>query len=99
MKPIDPTESAPKAVPHERAGLLRRMAARLYDSFLIGAIWLILGYVIQFMFQFKSNQVVNGIVETDSLVNAITFLMMLLSSSSFYLYFWRRGGQTLGMLS
>ena len=99
MKPIDPTESETKAVPHERAGLLRRMAALLYDSFLIGAIWLILGYVIQFMFQFKSNQVVNGIVETDSLVNAITFLMMLLSSSSFYLYFWRRGGQTLGMMS
>ena len=99
MKPINVTESETEKVLYERAGLLRRLAALLYDSFLIGAIWLILGYVIQFIFQFKSNQLVNGIVETDSLVNAITFFMMLASSSSFYLYFWRRGGLSLGMMS
>lgn len=99
MKPINFKESKTETILFERAGLLRRLAALLYDSFLIGAIWLVLGYVIQFIFRFKSNQVVNGIVETDSLVNAITFFMMLASSSSFYLYFWRRGGQTLGMMS
>lgn len=99
MKPIDFKDSETETTLFERAGLMRRLAALLYDSFLIGAIWLVLGYVIQFIFQFKSNQVVNGIVETNSLVNAITFFMMLTSSSSFYLYFWRRGGQTLGMMS
>ena len=32
------------------AGLWRRLAALLYDGFLVAAIWMVLGYLIQFAF-------------------------------------------------
>lgn len=82
-----------------RAGLFRRLAALLYDSFLVAAIWMLLGYVVLAFFGADSNQVVNERVETDPLQDFILFTMMVLSCSGFYLYFWMRSGQTLGMLA
>jgi uncharacterized RDD family membrane protein YckC len=82
-----------------RAGLPRRLAALLYDGFLVAALWFFIGYAVLAIFGTDSNQVVDGVVQTDSAVSALTFALMLASSSGFYFWFWRRGGQTLGMIS
>ena len=81
------------------AGLPRRLAALLYDGFLVFAMWMFIGYAMLAIFGTDSNQVVDGAVQTDATVSALTFLLMVASSSGFYLWFWRRGGQTLGMIS
>lgn len=82
-----------------RAGILRRLAALLYDGFLVAALWFFIGYAMLAAFGTESNQLVDGKVETDSLVSNLTFLLMVASSLGFYLWFWLRGGQTLGMIS
>ena len=82
-----------------RAGLLRRLAAMLYDGFLVAALWFFIGYAMLAVFGTDSNQLVEGKVQTDSLVSNLTFLLMVASSLGFYLWFWLRGGQTLGMIS
>ena len=75
------------------------MAALLYDGFLVAAIWMLLGYSVQFIFGTEGNQLIDGVVQTDPLVDNILFLLMLASSSGFYLWFWTRSGQTLGMIA
>lgn len=84
---------------HPRAGLLRRLAALLYDAFLVAAIWMLLGYIVQLFFGPESNQVVGDRVETNPVQGAILFSLMLGSCALFYCYFWIRSGQTLGMLA
>ncbi|MBL6804021.1 MAG: RDD family protein [Pseudomonadales bacterium] len=84
---------------YPRAGLPRRLAALLYDGFLVFAMWMFIGYAMLGIFGTDSNQVVDGVVQTDSVVSTLTFLLMVASSSGFYLWFWTRGGQTLGMIS
>ncbi|MBT7763439.1 MAG: RDD family protein [Gammaproteobacteria bacterium] len=84
---------------YPRAGLPRRLAALLYDGFLVFAMWMFIGYAMLGIFGTDSNQVVEGVVQTDSVVSTLTFLLMVASSSGFYLWFWTRGGQTLGMIS
>lgn len=93
------SNSKPNRDTHPRAGLWRRIAALLYDGFLIAAIWVLLGFFILLLVGPNANQLVAGEVQTDSLVDNILFMLMVLSSASFYLYFWIRGGQTLGMLA
>jgi uncharacterized RDD family membrane protein YckC len=99
------TASEPTQPDHETsaglpaAGLWRRLAAMLYDGFLVVAIWMVLGYFIQFVFGTETNQVVNGRVETDPIQDTVLFLMMVVSSFSFYAWFWTRSGQTLGMIA
>lgn len=78
---------------------MRRLAALLYDAFLVAAIWMLLGYLVQFIFGPESNQVVEGRVLTDPLQDAVLFCLMLGSSATFYCYFWMSRGQTLGMLA
>lgn len=82
-----------------RAGLFRRLAALLYDMFLVAAIWMLLGLVLQLIFGTDSNQVIDGQVVTNPIVNNLLFTLMLASSFSFYCWFWMRSGQTLGMLA
>ncbi|MFP6809879.1 MAG: RDD family protein, partial [Pseudohongiellaceae bacterium] len=93
------SNSKPNRDTHPRVGLWRRIAALLYDGFLIAAIWVLLGFFILLLVGPNANQLVAGEVQTDSLVDNILFMLMVLSSASFYLYFWIRGGQTLGMLA
>ena len=78
---------------------MRRLAALLYDAFLVAAIWMLLGYLLQFIFGPDSNQVVDGRVITNPVQDAVLFSLMLASSATFYCYFWMRNGQTLGMLA
>ena len=93
------SEPAESAADFPAAGLWRRLAALLYDGFLVVAIWMILGYFIQFLFGTDTNQVVDGRVQTDPLQDTVLFLMMVTSSFTFYTWFWTRSGQTLGMIA
>lgn len=81
------------------AGLWRRLAALLYDGFLVAAIWFVLGYVVQAFAGTDSNQLVDGQVQTDPVVDSILFLLMMGSALGFYLWFWIKSGQTLGMIA
>jgi len=71
---------------YPNAGFARRLAALLYDSFLILAIVMMsLFIVIQF---FNDGESVN---------KRLTQLLVLLETFFFYFIFWRIKGQTLGM--
>jgi uncharacterized RDD family membrane protein YckC len=82
-----------------RAGLLRRLAALLYDGFLVAAIWMAIGFCIQLIVGPDSNQLVDGVIQINPVVRAITFTLMVSSAAGFYIWFWMRSGQTLGMVS
>lgn len=91
------TDNNPATFP--RAGLLRRLAALLYDGFLVAAIWMLIGLCIQLIVGADSNKLVDGVVETNPIVDAVTFILMVSSAAGFYVWFWIRSGQTLGMVS
>ncbi len=93
------TTEDPQSSSHPRAGLWRRLAALLYDGFLVTAIWFLLGYLMQLVFGTSGNQLVDGQVQTDTLQSNLLFLLMLASASGFYIWFWSRSGQTLGMIA
>lgn len=82
-----------------KAKLMRRLAALLYDGFLVAAIWMLIGFVLQLIVGPGTNELVDGVVKTDPVLNVVTFCLMVASASGFYLWFWRRSGQTLGMMS
>jgi len=84
---------------YPRAGLLRRLAALLYDAFLVAAIWMLLGFMLQLLVGPDTSQLVDGRVQTDPLLDNILFLLMVTSAFGFYLWFWTRSGQTLGMIA
>lgn len=94
---VNPQQPAPE--PLRSAGLWRRLAALLYDGFLVAAIWFVLGYVVQAFAGTDSNQLVDGQVQTDPVVDSILFLLMMGSALGFYLWFWIKSGQTLGMIA
>ena len=81
------------------AGLLRRLAALLYDAFLVCAIWMAIGFAMQFVVGPNTNHLVDGQVQTDPIIGAILFIAEVVSAASFYIWFWMRTGQTLGMLA
>lgn len=84
---------------YPKAGLMRRLAALLYDSFLVAAIWMLIGFCIQLLTGPETNQLIDGRVQTDPTLSRITFALMVISASSFYVWFWTKSGQTLGMVS
>lgn|SRR5690554_1602987 len=69
------------------AGLFRRLAAIIYDSLLLGAIFMLYGFV--------------GVSLTGGEANEHLAFQLLawVIPFVFYGYFWRRAGQTLGMLA
>jgi uncharacterized RDD family membrane protein YckC len=95
------TPSTPSAAPPVfiRAGLFRRLGALLYDCFLVAAIWMLLGFGLQLVVGPDTSTLVDGRVQTVPLLDNILFLLMLLSCGGFYVFFWCRSGQTLGMLA
>lgn len=60
---------------------------------------MLLGYLMQLLAGSESIQLVDGQVQTDPLQDRILFTLMLGSAAGFYLWFWVRSGQTLGMMS
>ena len=82
-----------------RAGLARRLAALLYDAFLVLAIWMGLGFVAQLLAGAETNRIIDGRLQTDPAFGLLLFALMCASAAGFYVWFWTRGGQTLGMLA
>jgi uncharacterized RDD family membrane protein YckC len=78
---------------------MRRLAALLYDGFLVAAVWMVLGFILQLIVGTASNQLVDGVVQTDPLLDALLFTIMVASGSGFYIWFWTKSGQTLGMIA
>lgn len=69
------------------AGPLVRLAAFMYDGLLLMALWFILGVV------FVAINGGEGVQQGNPFFRSAVFLIWVW----FNLYFWRRGGQTLGM--
>ncbi len=69
------------------APLFKRLAAMLYDSLLVLALWMVIGAL---GVAFNGGEAVTGPV-----LNSALFLVTFL----FFMLFWTRSGQTLGMLA
>jgi len=97
-----PAGSPASAVPDAllpSAGLWRRLAALLYDAFLVFSIWMVMGFVLQFIVGPDTSQLVDGRVQTDPVLDVIVFIAEVGSAAGFYIWFWMRTGQTLGMIA
>ncbi len=68
------------------AGLTRRLAAMVYDGFLIAAIWLLSTLII-----------VAGFNAGEAIKGPAFQIFLYLEAAAFYIAFWRIRGQTLGM--
>lgn len=81
------------------APLWRRLAAMLYDSFLVISLSFLVGSI-NLAIQMKiygPDQLKNMTDGGDSLGGPIFYLALLLTIFSFFSFFWTRRGQTLGM--
>lgn len=76
-----------QAVP---AGLMRRLAAMLYDAVLVAALVLV-----AFAAVYLPLAIGFGLEETKD--QPLWFIYMVLIVIGFYIWFWTHGGQTLGM--
>jgi uncharacterized RDD family membrane protein YckC len=80
------------------AALWRRLAAILYDSIVIIAIWIVVGFVVLSMFGIEEARTVEGeAIELDPLYQFTLFTAMLGSALLFFGWFWTNSGQTIGM--
>jgi uncharacterized RDD family membrane protein YckC len=80
------------------ASLWRRLAAIAYDSFLVFAIWIVVGFGVMSIFGIDEAQTSNGVLVELSALHQYTLLgAMLLSAFLFFGFFWTHSGQTLGM--
>lgn len=80
------------------APLWRRIAAIVYDSFLVIAIWIIVGFIVLSFFGIEEARTVDGeVVVLDALYKNTLFASMLVSAVLFFGWFWTHSGQTLGM--
>ncbi len=80
------------------AALWRRLAAIVYDSIVIIAIWIIVGFIVLSAFGIDQAQIVeNDRVVMDPYYRLTLFSSMLLSAYLFFAWFWTHSGQTLGM--
>jgi len=93
------TGSLESDVQRPSAGLLRRLAALLYDAFLVFSIWMILGFLLQFIVGPDTSQLVDGRVQTNPVLDIVVFIGEVGSAATFYIWFWMRTGQTLGMIA
>ena len=64
---------------------LRRIAASIYDFFLLLGVWFLVGSIALFL---NDREILNPI---------LGLVLVLISSWAFYSFFWIRGGKTLGM--
>lgn len=81
-----------------QAPLWRRIAAMVYDSLLIFAIWIIVGFIVLSLFGLEQARTLDGeVVVMDPVVKNTLFIAMLGSAFLFFAWFWTHSGQTLGM--
>ncbi len=82
----------------DSAALWRRLAAMVYDSIVIIAIWIVIGFLVLSAFGIDQVQVVeNDQVVMDPWYRITLFASMLVSAYLFFAWFWTHSGQTLGM--
>lgn len=93
------TGKSEDAEPDRTAGLLRRLAALLYDAFLVFAIWMVMGFALQFIVGPDTSQLVDGRVQTNPVLDWVIFIGEVGTAATFYIWFWMRTGQTLGMIA
>ncbi|HSP58326.1 MAG TPA: RDD family protein [Halomonas sp.] len=78
------------------AGLGRRLGAMLYDGFLVAAIWLLVTALhlvtVRLVLDLPPEEVGSGLAQVLSLR-----ALLVLSAFAFFVFFWVRGGMTLGM--
>jgi len=88
-----------------RAGLWRRLAAIVYDALVVCALWMFAGFIaalfVQALVSFKLVSL-QGYVDLADYMNTgwrkwVYLAYFALVTMWFYLYFWLKGGQTLGM--
>jgi len=60
---------------------------------------MLIGFMQQAIVGVDTNQLIDGVVQTDPLLGRILFTLMAGSSFGFYLWFWTHSGQTLGMIA
>ncbi|WP_337881663.1 RDD family protein [Rheinheimera sp.] len=86
-----------------RAGLFRRLAAMVYDTLILAALWMLaMGLALAFVALLDKTGLISLAAYQDEAEfiqkHALWFqLYSLLVFGWFYLYFWVKGGQTLGM--
>ncbi|MEY4642112.1 MAG: hypothetical protein RLZZ227_2106 [Pseudomonadota bacterium] len=86
------------AAPVVIAPLWRRIAAILYDSFLVFAIWIVVGFFVLWAFGIEEARTIEGeAIELDPLYQYTLLTAMFLSAYLFFGFFWTHSGQTLGM--
>lgn len=80
------------------APLWRRIAAMLYDSLLVFAIWIMVGFVVLTAFGIDEARTVDGeVITLNPLYEYTLFAAMVVSAFLFFGWFWTHSGQTLGM--
>lgn len=82
------------------AGLGRRLMAMVYDGFLLAAIWFVITGIWVIVYPATGLPMMDrgGLeVAQPAYLKAILFPLLLLTTWSFYAWFWLHGGQTLGM--
>ena len=80
------------------AALWRRLAAIVYDSFLVFAIWIIIGFIVLSAFGITEARTIEGTaIVLEPLYKNTLFAAMLISAYLFFGWFWTHSGQTLGM--
>ncbi len=81
----------------EPAELWRRLAAIVYDSIIVLAIWFIVGFIVLTAFGIDQVQVQDERVVLGSFYRFTLFASMLGSAYLFFAWFWTHSGQTIGM--
>ncbi len=98
MTSSDASPTVPQIAPPQIAPLWRRLAAMIYDSFLIFAIWIVVGFIVLYALGVNSAQNSSGeLARLTPLQNNILLAAMLISAFLFFGFFWTHSGQTLGM--
>jgi uncharacterized RDD family membrane protein YckC len=86
------------ALPFIIAPLWRRLAAIVYDSFLVFAIWIVVGFFVLWAFGIEEARTIDGeAIELDPLYQFTLLVAMFTSAYLFFGFFWTHSGQTLGM--
>lgn len=80
------------------ASFWRRLGAMIYDTVVIAAIWILVGFVVTWIFGIEETRHLEGtqVVLTPG-YRMTLFASMLLSAYLFFAWFWTHSGQTIGM--
>lgn len=100
------SESLKKDDSFQRAGFLRRLASMVYDALVATAVGMLMGLIFQviILILFQTKVLDNGGFENymdyfqaSSELKIVANVWVAFWVGSFFLWFWKHGGQTLGM--